>query len=96
VLRRMLPMGATDEFRDASGQVVMAQVDLHPSWLGRPARHVEAATGARLAFITRFGDGMLPAPDTVLQEQDVVHLLLMVDDMARIERLLTGVAPEVD
>lgn len=97
VLRRMLPMGATDEYRDASGRIVMAQVDLHPQWLGRSAVDIETATGARLAFVTRFGDGMLPTPDLVLQEHDVVHVLVQAENMARLERLLTRPpAPEVD
>jgi len=96
VLRRMLPMGATDEFRDASGRVVMAQIDVHPSWLGRPVEELEAATGARIAFVTRFGDGMLPTPTMVIQEHDLVHVLLLTDDMPRIERILTRTPPEVD
>lgn len=97
VLRRMLPMGATDEYRDASGRIVMAQVDVHPGWLGRPAADLEGATGARLAFLTRFGDGMLPAPGAVLQEHDLVHLLVPAEDLPRVERLLTRPpAPEVD
>jgi len=97
VLRRMLPMGATDEYRDASGRVVMAQVDVHPGWYGRPVRDLEAASGARLAFLTRFGDGMLPKPDTVLQEQDLVHMLVLADELPRVERVLTSTPPaEVD
>ena len=97
VLRRMLPMGATDEFRDASGRVVMAEVDLHPGWLGRRAADLETATGARLAYLTRFGDGMLPRPDTVLQEHDGVHMLVLAEDLPRLERLLTAApAPEAD
>ena len=96
VLRRMLPMGATDEFRDASGRVVMAQVDVHPSWLGHPVQDLEAATDARIAFVTRFGDGTLPSPTMVIQEHDLVHMLLLADDMPRIERILTRTPPEVD
>lgn len=96
VLRRMLPMGATDEFRDASGRVVISQMDLHPGWLGHPVTRVEEATGARVAFLTRFGDGMLPSPDTVLQENDLVHMLLLTDDVPKVERILTRVPPEVD
>ena len=53
VLRRMLPMGASDEFRDASGQIVMAQLDLHPGWIGKPLDRLESASGARVAFVTR-------------------------------------------
>jgi len=97
VLRRMLPMGATDEYRDASGRIVLAQVDVHPGWLGRPAADLEAATGARLAYLTRFGDGMLPQAETVLQEHDVVHMLVLAEDLPRVERVLTRApAPEAD
>lgn len=97
VLRRMLPMGATDEYRDASGRVVMAEVDVHPGWLGRPAAELEAATGARLAYLTRFGDGMLPGPGTVLQEHDGVHVLVLAEDLPRVERTLTRApAPEAE
>ena len=96
MLRRMLPMGATDEYRDASGRVAIAQVDVHPGWLGRPVQQIEAATGTRVAFLTRFGDGVLPDATTVLQEHDLVHLVLLVEDSPRIERVLTRTPPEVE
>ncbi len=93
VLRRMLPMGATDEYRDASGKVVMVQMDVHEGWVGRPLTDLEAATGGRVAHLTRFGDGVLPGPDTLLQENDVLHLLLRTDDVPRAERVLTHEPP---
>ncbi len=96
VLRRMLPMGATDEFRDASGQVVMAQMDVHPAWVGRPLTQLEAATGARIGYLTRYGDGVLPNATTVLQENDVVHVLVLATELAKVERTLTHVPPEVE
>lgn len=96
VLRRMLPMGATDEYRDASGQVVMAQMDVHPGWIGKPLQTLEAATGARVGYLTRYGDGVLPGPTTVLQENDLVHVLVLATDVPRVERILTRVPPEVD
>ena len=94
VLRRLLPMGATDEFRDSSGQISLAQIDVHAGWVGRPVRHLQDASGAREAYLTRYGDGVLPGPDTVLQENDVVHVLVRVEDMDRVERVLTA-APVV-
>jgi trk system potassium uptake protein len=96
VIRRMLPMGATDEFRDASGRVVMAQMDVHPAWVGRPLPDLERHSGARVAFLTRFGDGLLPSDETVLQEHDVVHVMVMATDVPRVERVLTHVPPEED
>ncbi|WP_265521463.1 potassium channel family protein [Oerskovia flava] len=95
VLRRMLPLGATDEYRDASGQVRLAQVDVHPDWVGRSARAIERATGARVAFVSRFGDGVLGTPDMVLQENDVLHVLMRSTDAATVERVLTR-APEAE
>jgi trk system potassium uptake protein len=95
VLRRMLPMGATDEFRDASGQIVMAQVDIHPGWVGHPLSLLESATRARVAFITRYGDGLLPKPTTVIQENDLVHVLTATTDLPRVERVCTRTPPEV-
>ena len=96
VLRRMLPMGATDEYRDASGQIVMAQMDVHPGWIGKPLLTLEAATGARVGYLTRYGDGVLPGPTTVLQENDLIHVLVLATDVPRVERILTRVPPEVD
>ena len=94
VLRRMLPMGTTDEYRDASGRIQLAQVDVHPAWVGRPLRALEEASGARVAYVTRYGDGVLPTAGSVLQENDTVHLLLLVDDAPAVERVLT--APPVE
>jgi trk system potassium uptake protein TrkA len=94
VLRRMLPMGATDEYRDASGQIRLVQADVHPAWVGRPLRAIESASGARVAYLQRYGEGVLPLPDGVLQENDVLHVLVRAADTASVERILTR-APEV-
>jgi trk system potassium uptake protein TrkA len=95
VLRRMLPLGATDEYRDPSGQVRLAQLDFHPDWVGRTVRAIEEATGARVAFVGRFGDGKLVTERTVLQENDELHVLMTADGTAAVERVLTH-APKVE
>jgi trk system potassium uptake protein len=94
VLRRMLPMGATDEYRDESGQIRLVRADVHPGWVGRPLRSIETASGARIGYLQRYGEGLLPAPDGVLQENDVLHVLVRASDTASVERILTR-APEV-
>ena len=38
------------------------------------SRELEAATGARVAFIMRFGTGVLPTPKTVVQADDQVYV----------------------
>jgi len=88
MLRRLLPRGAAREFRDTSGSVVLSEVGVHKDWVGRPLTDLEAAAGARVAFLTRFGDGMVPVPGTVLQEGDLVHVVMRSDDAPTVERVL--------
>jgi len=94
VMRRLLPMGATDEYRDPSGQIRLLQIDVHPGWIGRPLRAIEEATGARVAYVLRYGDGILPTAGGVLQETDLLHMLVRTVDSDAVERTLTR-APEV-
>ena len=54
---------------------------------------IETATGARVAFLTRLGEGILPKADTVIQEGDLVHVVMLERDAAAIESQL-GTKPE--
>ncbi len=85
MLRRLLPSGSEPLWRDPSGCVALAQVHLHPAWIGQAARTLEDASGARIAFLTRLGEGILPHAETVIQEGDLVHVLLREDTAARAE-----------
>jgi trk system potassium uptake protein TrkA len=87
ILRRILPLGAQDEYRDPSGAVVLAEVHLGASWLGRRASKLEVASGARVAFITRYGQAMIPDAETVLQEGDLVHALFSDEAREHVERV---------
>ena len=93
MLRRLLPRGAADEFRDASGTVVLAEVLVHVGWVGRPLSDLEEAAGARVAFVTRLGAGVVPSGGTAYQEGDLVHVVMRTDDVARVERVL-GAPPQ--
>lgn len=95
VLRRLLPSGAQTEWTDPSGTISMCEVHVDPTWVGQPLDKVQQATGARVALITRFGEGLLPEESTILQEGDLVHLLLRSTDAERVVRLL-ATAPEED
>jgi trk system potassium uptake protein TrkA len=82
IMRRILPEGARSEWQDASGKVQLAEVHLHEDWFGHPASLIEKNTSARVAFITRLGEGVIPDEHTVLQEGDVVHVLALDTDLA--------------
>jgi trk system potassium uptake protein TrkA len=66
---------------------------VNPAWIGRPLRAIEEATGARVAYVLRYGDGILPTPGGVLQENDLLHILVRSVDSDAVERTLTR-APE--
>jgi trk system potassium uptake protein TrkA len=64
----------TARWRDPTGTVAVVEVALHEDWVGRLATDLEAATGARVAFLIRFGTGVLPEPKTVIQSGDQLYI----------------------
>jgi trk system potassium uptake protein TrkA len=93
MLRRLLPSGHVPEFTDPSGKVVIAEMPVAREWVGRRISDIEAATGGRLAYLTRLGEGLLPRPDTVYQDGDLLHLALLRDNLATAERVLDAAPP---
>ena len=93
MLRRLLPQGHVPELTDPSGHVVIAEVTVNPAWVGRRVAALEEATGARVAFLTRLGSGMLPGADTVYQEGDLVHLAALAAELPQVERILDTPPP---
>lgn len=65
----------TTKWRDPTGTVAVAEVVLHDDWFGHRVTDLEAATGARVGFLIRFGAGVLPDPKTVIQASDQVYIV---------------------
>jgi trk system potassium uptake protein len=74
LLNALTHEGETTKWRDPTGTVAVAEVVLHEDWVGHRVTDLEAATGARVAFLIRFGSGVLPEPKTVLQASDQVYI----------------------
>lgn len=88
VLRRLLPEGSEPQWRDPSGQVRLIQVGADDGWVGMRITAVEQALDARVPFLTRFGQGMVPNESTILQDGDMLSIALKNEDVPRIEGLL--------
>ncbi|MGW7536535.1 potassium channel family protein [Amycolatopsis sp. NPDC054798] len=71
-LRTLLPDGVASAWRDPSGNVALLQLPLHEGWVGRSVRELQETTGARVAFMMRFGTPVLPDAKTVVQADDDV------------------------
>ncbi len=90
VLRRLLPEQALKgDFREPSGRLMLTEIPLDDGWAGHALTSIENAAGVRIAYITRFGEGMLPRPDTAYQQGDSVHVMMRTDDVAEVTRILS-------
>jgi trk system potassium uptake protein TrkA len=56
--------------------------------VGQPVSLIEKSTKARVAFVTRLGEGMIPTENTVLQEGDLVHVMVTDDEISSVEATL--------
>ncbi|MBC7464137.1 MAG: TrkA family potassium uptake protein [Actinobacteria bacterium] len=89
ILRRLLPQGSQSEWRDASGKIELCQMHIDSSWYGRPVSLIENVMPARVAFITRLGEGLIPNEHTVLQDGDLVHLIVEESQKSIVEVALS-------
>jgi trk system potassium uptake protein TrkA len=93
IMRRLVPEGSRSEWRDATGTVQLTEVHPHIDWFGRAVTDIEKVTEARVAFITRLGEGLIPDESTVLQDGDLIHVTVRDEDLAGVEIIL-GKSPE--
>jgi trk system potassium uptake protein TrkA len=74
LMRMLLPDGVASAWREPTGTVAILPLPVHEDWVGHPIRELEQATGSRVAFIVRFGTGVLPKPDTAVQAEDTIYV----------------------
>jgi trk/ktr system potassium uptake protein len=93
MVRHLVPDGHQEIWRDPTSSVAIVELPLHPGWVSRPVRALEEATGARVAYVMRFGLGTLPTGSTVLQDGDQVFALV-TDDMTAGVTKVAAAPPE--
>ncbi|MEV8182434.1 TrkA family potassium uptake protein [Specibacter sp. NPDC078692] len=91
VLRRILPETAIKgDFREPSGRLFLCELAPHPDWIGRHIAEMEQAADVRVAYLTRFGEGILPRADTSYQQGDTVHAMVASARSADVTRILAA------
>ena len=93
MLRALDPHGSTEIWRDQTSSVSITEVTVDPEWIGRRLTALEEATGARVAYVMRFGLGTLTTASMALQDGDQVFMLV-TDDIAETVAEIAGTAPE--
>ncbi|MEV0403952.1 TrkA family potassium uptake protein [Actinoallomurus sp. NPDC050550] len=84
MIRRLLPEGVSSLWRDPTGEVVLAEVQTDPKWIGAKVSALEEAAKTRVAYLSRMGEALVPTGDTVIQDGDVVHVMAASGDIERI------------
>ena len=93
LLKTLLGETTAEAWRDPSGAVALVQVMPHEGWVGHPVTDLEAATGARVGMLTRFGTGLLPTVSTLIQAGDTLHAFV-TDEHAALLHDVAGRPPE--
>jgi trk system potassium uptake protein len=70
LLRELLSVKVSELWREPTGQVLLMRVTVTDVWVGRRLSELEVASGARAAWLVRYGEAELPTAATVLQDGD--------------------------
>jgi trk system potassium uptake protein TrkA len=89
MLRRLLPEGPAPLWRDPTGEVILAEVQIDPKWVGAKVSVLEDTAKTRVTFLNRMGEAVVPDPDTVIQDGDVVHVMAVASEMERINEAVS-------
>jgi trk system potassium uptake protein TrkA len=74
LMRTLLPDGVASAWRDPTGKVAIVQLPINEHWVGHTVAELEQAISARVAFVMRFGTGVLPTAKTVVQADDQLYV----------------------
>jgi trk system potassium uptake protein TrkA len=95
MLRRLIPDGAHSEWTDPTGHIALCEVAYHEGWVGHSVGEIQdAAEGIRVAFLTRYGEAVLPTRETALQDGDQLHVLVIREEIERVETILATAPSE--
>jgi trk system potassium uptake protein TrkA len=87
--RELLTHASLDAVRSfGAGEVTMLEIEVPPRLVGHAVRDLSVPGEVSVIAITRDGRALLPLMGTVFRSGDVVHLAVLSDAMARVERLL--------
>jgi trk system potassium uptake protein TrkA len=74
--------------------VALGEFSVDPSWIGRRYTDIERATAVSVSTVSRYGQGLMPHADLVVQQDDRMHASYEVAREAEIIAILAS-APEV-
>ncbi len=95
IMHRLLPTATREEWRDASGQLALGEFEVNPGWIGKRYSQLARIAGITIAGVGRYGQGLMPNDDLVVQQDDRMHAMYPTARTTEIEALL-ATGPEED
>ncbi|HJX43714.1 MAG TPA: TrkA family potassium uptake protein [Geodermatophilus sp.] len=90
LMRELLSVKVSEIWREPTGTVLLMRVTVTDGWVGRRLADLETASGARAAWLVRFGEAQLPTAGTVLQDGDQLVVAATDDISDRVHRTVTS------
>jgi trk system potassium uptake protein len=94
LMRMLLPDGVASAWREPTGTVAILPLPVNEEWVGRPVRELETTTGCRVAFIVRFGTGVLPRPETFVQAEDTIYVAAVSGTVSDVTSAAAAAPPQ--
>ncbi len=85
VLRHLLASETTPDWIDPSAKFTIVERRVPASAAGMSVANVETATLGRVAVLARCGVATIPPAATLLQEDDVLHIVIPAENAAQLE-----------
>jgi len=79
VLRHLMDSEATPDWIDPSAKFTIVERRVSTAAAGLSIANLEASSKGRVAVMARFGQASIPSPATLLQEDDVLHIVIPAD-----------------
>jgi trk system potassium uptake protein TrkA len=88
ILRRLLPDGGHSKWTDPTGHIALCEIAYDVGWVGHSVADIQDATRSRVAFLTRYGEVVLPTRESALQDGDQLHILITRTEIKQVEDIL--------
>jgi trk system potassium uptake protein len=88
LLRELLSVKVSELWREPTGKVLLMRITVTEGWVGRKLADLESASGARAAWLVRFGEAQLPTSGTVLQDGDQLVVAVTDDITGRVHEVV--------
>jgi trk system potassium uptake protein TrkA len=96
VMRILIPDEIASDWKDPSEGVSLVTLVLPTSWAGWTVEQLESNGHRRVVALTRVGHARIPAPGTLLQEGDQVHLAVDEEGLEELRPMIIAGHREPD